>query len=86
MLLLAIQPIRVVGGNTTAAAIGAVVALAVACVVLAGMMKPPVGVARRRVLQICSSSRGWCTVLFAIGVMFGLVWAYALNVRRTILG
>lgn len=39
VLLLAIQPIRVVGGEPSGAAVAVIVALAVAAVVLAGMMR-----------------------------------------------
>ncbi|MGC4895182.1 DUF4233 domain-containing protein [Micromonospora sp. DT31] len=87
VLLLAIQPIRVVGGDLGGAAIGAIVALAVACVVLAGMMGRPWAWNAGTVLQgllLLSGLLHWS--LFGLGVMFGLVWAYALHVRRVILG
>ncbi|MEU8073270.1 MULTISPECIES: DUF4233 domain-containing protein [unclassified Micromonospora] len=87
VLLLAIQPIRVVGGDLSGAAIGAIVALAVACVVLAGMMRRPWAWHAGTVLQgllLLSGLLHWS--LFALGVMFALVWAYALHVRRVILG
>ncbi|WBC06734.1 DUF4233 domain-containing protein [Micromonospora sp. WMMA1947] len=87
VLLLAIQPIRVVGGDLSGAAIGAIVALAVACVVLAGMMRRPwawhAGTAIQGLLLL-SGLLHWS--LFALGVMFALVWAFALHVRRVILG
>ncbi|MFD6718206.1 hypothetical protein AMK25_31005 [Micromonospora sp. TSRI0369] len=87
VLLLAIQPIRVVGGDLGGAAIGAIVALAVACVVLAGMMRRSWAWHAGTVLQgllLLSGLLHWS--LFALGVMFALVWAYALHVRRVILG
>ncbi|MDO3687597.1 DUF4233 domain-containing protein [Micromonospora sp. C28ISP2-4] len=87
VLLLAIQPIRVVGGDLSGAAIGAIVALAVACVVLAGMMRRPWAWHAGTVIQgllLLSGLLHWS--LFALGVMFALVWAYALHVRRVILG
>ncbi|WP_089158080.1 DUF4233 domain-containing protein [Micromonospora sp. NBS 11-29] len=87
VLLLAIQPIRVVGGDLGGAAVGVIVALAVACVVLAGMMRRPWAWHVGTVLQgllLLSGLLHWS--LFALGVIFALVWAYALHVRRVILG
>lgn len=87
VLLLAIQPIRVVGGDLSGAAIAAIVALAVACVALAGQMKRAWAWHAGTVLQgllLLSGLLHWS--LFALGVMFALVWAYALHVRRVILG
>jgi hypothetical protein len=87
VLLLAIQPIRVVGGDLGGAAVAAIVALAVACVVLAGQMKRPWAWHAGTVLQgllLLSGLLHWS--LFALGVIFALVWAYALHVRRVILG
>ncbi|MEU4480840.1 DUF4233 domain-containing protein [Micromonospora sp. NPDC023966] len=87
VLLLAIQPIRVVGGDLSGAAIAAIVALAVACVLLAGQMKRawawPAGTVLQGLLLL-SGLLHWS--LFALGVIFALVWAYALHVRRVILG
>ncbi|MET8123111.1 DUF4233 domain-containing protein [Micromonospora sp. NPDC005189] len=87
VLLLAIQPIRVVGGDLSGAAIGAVVALAVAAVVLAGMMRRPWAWHAGTVLQgllLLGGLLHWS--LFGLGIIFALVWAYALHVRRVILG
>ncbi|RIV29828.1 DUF4233 domain-containing protein [Micromonospora radicis] len=87
VLLLAIQPIRVVGGDLGAAAIWAVVALAVAAAVLAGLMRRPWAWQAGTVLQgllLLSGLLHWA--LFVLGVMFALVWAYAWHVRRVILG
>ncbi|MDG4841103.1 DUF4233 domain-containing protein [Micromonospora sp. WMMD967] len=87
VLLLAIQPVRVVGGDLSGAAIGVVVALAVAAVVLAGMMRRPWAWNAGTVLQgllILGGLLHWS--LFGLGIIFALVWAYALHVRRVILG
>ncbi|MFF4876260.1 DUF4233 domain-containing protein [Micromonospora sp. NPDC000668] len=87
VLVLAIQPIRVVGGDLSGTAIGAVVALAVVAVLLAGMMRRPWAWHAGTVLQgllLLSGLLHWS--LFALGVIFALVWAYALHVRRVILG
>lgn len=87
VLLLAIQPIRVVGGDLSGAAVAAIVALAVACVVLAGQMKRSWVWNAGTVLQgllMLSGLLHWS--LLVLGVIFALVWAYALHVRRVILG
>ncbi|MDG4756482.1 DUF4233 domain-containing protein [Micromonospora sp. WMMD710] len=87
VLLLAIQPIRVVGGDLSGAAIGAVVALAVAAILVAGMMRRPWAWHAGTVLQgllLLAGLLHWS--LFALGVIFALVWAYAVHVRRVILG
>ncbi|MFU8874767.1 DUF4233 domain-containing protein [Micromonospora sp. SL4-19] len=87
VLLLAIQPIRLVGGHLGGVAIAAIVTLAVACVVLAGRMGRPWAWHAGTVVQgllLLSGLLHWS--LFALGVMFALVWAYALHVRRVILG
>ncbi|MFI9643858.1 DUF4233 domain-containing protein [Micromonospora sp. NPDC051925] len=87
VLLLAIQPLRVVGGDFGGAAIAATVALAVAAVLLAGLMRRPWAWHGGTVLQgllLLSGLLHWS--LFGLGVIFALVWAYALHVRRVILG
>ncbi|MER6591355.1 DUF4233 domain-containing protein [Micromonospora purpureochromogenes] len=87
VLLLAIQPIRVVGGDLSGPAIAAIVALAVVCVVLAGRMGRPWAWQAGTVVQgllLLSGLLHWS--LLALGIIFGLVWAYALHVRRVILG
>ncbi|TDB73833.1 DUF4233 domain-containing protein [Micromonospora sp. KC721] len=87
VLLLAIQPIRLVGGDLGGPAIAAIVALATACVVLAGMMRRwwawHAGTVLQGLLLLCGLLH-WS--LFGLGVMFGLVWAYGLHVRRVVLG
>ncbi|MEU7620085.1 DUF4233 domain-containing protein [Micromonospora rifamycinica] len=87
VLLLAIQPIRVVGGDFGGAAIAATVALAVAAVLLAGLMRRRWAWSAGTVLQgllLLAGLLHWS--LFGLGVIFALVWAYALHVRRVILG
>jgi hypothetical protein len=87
VLLLAIQPVRVLGGSFGAWSVGAVVALVVLCGALAGMMKRPwawkVGTGLQG-LVLLAGLLHWS--LFVIGLMFAAVWAYVLHVRRTILG
>ncbi|SCG50912.1 DUF4233 domain-containing protein [Micromonospora coxensis] len=87
VLLLAIQPIRVVGGELGGGAVAVIVTLAVACVVLAGQMGRSWAWHGGTVLQGLLMLAGllhWS--LLVLGIIFALVWAYALHVRRVILG
>lgn len=87
VLLLAIQPIRVLGGGLSGWAIGAVIALAVLCVAVAGAMKRRWAWPAGTVLQILLVAAGllhWS--LAVLGLIFGAAWAYSSHVRRTILG
>ncbi len=87
VLLLAIQPIRVLGGQLSGAAIGLIVGLAVAAVLLAGLMGRRWAWHLGTLLQVVLALGGFLHLsLAALGVIFGLVWAYALHVRRVILG
>jgi hypothetical protein len=87
VLLLAIQPIRMVGGELSGAAIAAVVTMVVAAVVLAGMMRRPwawhAGTALQGALLLAGLLH-WS--LLVLGIIFSLVWVYALHVRKVILG
>lgn len=86
VLLLAIQPIRVLGGQLSGTALTAVIVLAGVAVVLAGMMGRAwawhVGTALQGLLLLSGVLHWSLTVL---GVIFSLVWAYVLHVRRVIL-
>lgn len=87
VLLLGIQPIRILGGNLTGWGIATVIALAVVAVLLAGMMRRPWAWHAGTALQVLLLASGffhWS--LTVIGLIFGAAWAYALHVRRTILG
>ncbi|SCF13060.1 Protein of unknown function [Micromonospora echinospora] len=87
VLLLAIQPIRVLGGQLSGAAIGLIVGLAVMAVLLAGLMGRRWAWHLGTLLQVVLALGGFLHLsLAALGVIFGLVWAYALHVRRVILG
>ena len=86
VLLLAIQPIRVLGDGVGAGAVWASVGLAAVCFVLCGMMRRPWVWTAGSVVQALLLVGGllhW--TLFALGVIFGLVWVYILYVRRSIL-
>jgi hypothetical protein len=87
VLLLAIQPIRIMGGELSGWGIAAVVTLAVLAAVLAGMMRRSWawhGGTAVQVLLICSGLLHWS--LAVLGLLFGAAWAYASYVRRSILG
>jgi hypothetical protein len=86
VLLLAIQPMRVVGGDFSGTAVVAVCALAVAAFALAGLMRrgwawPAAGVLQ--VLALIAGVLHWS--LAVVAVVFGLVWLYVSHVRRVLL-
>ncbi len=86
VLLLAIQPIRVLGGDLTGWGIGAVIVLAVLCGVVAGAMKRRWAWSAGTVLQLLLLLAGllhWS--LAVLGLIFGAAWTYAAHVRRTVL-
>ncbi|AEV82259.1 hypothetical protein ACWT_1242 [Actinoplanes sp. SE50] len=87
VLLLAIQPIRILGGHLSGWGIGLVIGLAVVAALLAGCMRQRWGWGAGTALQVLLLASGlvhWS--LAALGVIFGLAWAYATYVRRSILG
>jgi hypothetical protein len=87
VLVLGIQPLRVLDVELTGASIAAIVALAAAAVVLAGQLRRPWAWYAAGALQgllLLAGFLHWS--LAAIGVVFALVWAYVLHVRRSILG
>ena len=87
VLLLAIQPIRVLGDGPTGVTVAVVCGLALTAVVLAGLMRRPWAWHAGTVLQVLVLAAGllhWS--LAVVGIVFGAVWLYASHVRRTILG
>jgi hypothetical protein len=87
VLLLAIQPIRLAGGDLSGWGVGVVVALAVLAAVLAGSMRRSWAWHAGSVLQVLLLASGllhWS--LAALGLIFGAAWIYATSVRRKILG
>ena len=87
VLLLAIQPIRILGGDLSGWGIGVVIGLAVLAIVLAGVMGRPQAWHAGTVLQVLLLVSGvvvhWS--LAALGLIFGAAWAYATYVRHTLL-
>ncbi|WP_097320317.1 DUF4233 domain-containing protein [Paractinoplanes atraurantiacus] len=87
ILLLAIQPIRIMGGSLSGWGIASVIGLAVVAIALSGMMKRSWAWTAGLVLQILLAACGFFHYSLAIlGLIFGAAWIYALSVRRTILG
>lgn len=85
-MLLAIQPIRTLGGGLSGAAVGVVVAAAVVLLLLAGLLRRGwawYGAAAVQVLLLPAGLLHWS--LAALGIVFGLVWAYVMHVRRRVL-
>ncbi|MFI5938598.1 DUF4233 domain-containing protein [Actinoplanes sp. NPDC051494] len=85
ILLVAIQPIRQFGGELGGWGVGAVVALAVLAILLAGSMRRPWAWTAGTVLQVLLLAAGFIHwSLSALGIIFGAAWVYALYVRRTL--
>jgi hypothetical protein len=85
-MLLAIQPIRTLGGGLSGAAVGVVVGLAVVLLLLAGLLRRDwawYGAAALQLLLLPAGLLHWS--LAVLGIVFGLVWAYMLYVRRRVL-
>lgn len=87
VLLLAIQPIRMVGGEFGGTAIGAVLGLAVLAVLLAAQLRRSwawyAGAGLQGLLMLAGFLH-WS--LGVLGIIFAAVWCYVLHVRRVILG
>jgi hypothetical protein len=87
VLLLAVVPLAKVGGPHRSFAVWLVLALAVVAGVLAGLLRRPWAWWAALVVPVALLAAGrlhWS--LYMLGVLFGLVWAYALRVRRSVLG
>ena len=86
VLLLAVQPIRVLGGDLSGWGVGAVIVLALSAAALAGSMRRRWAWNAGAVLQVLVLSAGFLHwSLGVLGLVFGAVWAYATHVRRTLL-
>lgn len=86
VLLLAIQPMRQLGGGLRGSAIAVVVTLAVLGVLIAGQLKRRWAWIAGSLLQVALVVSGLLNPALAVlGVAFGLAWLYALYVRRTLL-
>jgi hypothetical protein len=87
MLPLAIQPIRVLGGHLTGLSIVVIVVLALACFVVAGLLRRGWAWHAGSALQVVLFACGFIfhPSLAVLGVLFGLGWSYVLYVRHTVL-
>jgi hypothetical protein len=85
VLLLAIVPLIKLAGHLTGVAIGAILTLVVACLVLAGLLRHRwawyAGLAVQGALALCGVFN---LALLVLGILFGAVWLYVLSVRRTL--
>ncbi|MEU4695031.1 DUF4233 domain-containing protein [Actinoplanes sp. NPDC023714] len=87
VLLLAIAPLSVIGGERKGAAIAVVIVATVLAIALCGSMKRPWAWHAGSALQVLLLLGGFLHwTVAAVGVIFGLAWLYALHVRKTILG
>jgi hypothetical protein len=86
VMFLAIVPLAKLDSPHKAASIIVVLTLMVLCCVLAGLLRYRwawyAGIALQVVLFAAGLLNG---ALFVLGLVFGGVWAYVLNVRRTVL-
>jgi hypothetical protein len=86
VLLLAVAPLAKIGGTERGPAIWLVVVLAVVAGLLAGLLRHPWAWWAGLIVPVALLAGGllhWS--LGVLGVVFGLLWAYMLNVRKTIL-
>jgi hypothetical protein len=87
VLLLAVVPLTKLAGHRSGPAVGAAVALALLCAVLAGLLRHRWAWYGAIVLQVVLFACGLLHIALAVlGVLFGAVWAYVLSVRRSVLG
>jgi hypothetical protein len=87
ILLLAIAPLARIGGSSRGPAIALVAVLAVVAVVLIGMLRRSWAWWAGAVVPAGLIAGGWLHwSLAALGVLFGLLWAYVLHVRRSVTG
>ncbi|MGC9671468.1 DUF4233 domain-containing protein [Planosporangium sp. 12N6] len=85
VLLLAIAPLAKVAGVDKGVAIGLVVGLAVVAALLAGLLNRPWAWWAGLVIPaglLVGGLLHWS--LAVLGVVFGLLWGYMINVRRTV--
>jgi hypothetical protein len=87
VLLLAIQPIRMLAGRLSGWGVGAILVLVVLSIALAGLLKRRWAWYAAIVLQVLVIATGVFQYAIAvIGVIFAAIWLYVLYLRRTILG
>jgi hypothetical protein len=88
VLLLAIQPLRVLGVRLSGLTVAVVIALAATCLGLAAALPRRWAWWAGSVVPVALLAAGLAfhAALAGLGVLFGLVWLYVLYVRRSVLG
>lgn len=87
VLLLAIQPIRMLSGRLSGYGVGAMAVLAGLCIVLAALLRRNWAWYAGIGLQVLVLATGVFQLAIAVlGLVFGGIWLYVLHVRRTVLG
>jgi hypothetical protein len=83
-VLLAIAPIKMMSG-ITGTQVAVFVGLAVACVLVCGLLRRPWGWHAGTALQLAVTLTGFYQgAMFALGIAFLLIWAYLLRLRVTV--
>ena len=74
------------GAHLTGLAVAVIIALALVCFGLAGLLRRRWAWAAGSILQVVLFATGFVfhASLSILGVLFGLVWLYVLHVRRTV--
>lgn len=87
VMLLAIQPIRVLSDEPPGAGLWAVAGVGVICLVLAGLLRHGWAWYAATAMQAVLFALGFLVhgSLAVLGVVFGLLWIYVLHVRRRVL-
>jgi chromate transport protein ChrA len=87
VLLLALAPLKKLGGHDAMTGVWLCLALVVVSIVLVGLLKRAwawwAGIVVPLSLFVGGFFSHWS--LIALGVLFGAVWAYVLNVRHSVL-
>lgn len=86
VLLLAIQPIRIIEGTISTVQLALLLGSIFAAILLTGFLRSQWGWRLAGVLQVTLIVGGlahW--MIGAVGVLFGLVWLYVLYVRQKVL-
>ena len=87
VLLLALAPLSRVGGPARGAAMAVVGGLALLALLLAGLLRHGWTWYAGAAVPLGLVAAGWLHLsLSMLGILFGLLWLYVLNVRRTVLG
>jgi hypothetical protein len=90
VILLAIQPIRIISPETSGSGLAIVAICAVLCLIATATLRLrwgwPTAVGLQVVLIVAGVSGLAHWMLTAVGIIFLLVWGYLYSVRRTVIG